>query len=99
MAKAPLLFPGGEPKSGPVALTDVTPLLAAVTGASPELVKTLLDGGAAVNAKDGRGLTPERLDALAALLGYLGIDGAPIRRIIHALDEAVALEVVNQPGH
>src|ERR1700704_3167931 len=48
---------------------------------------------------EGRGLTPERLDALAALLGYLGIDGAPIRRIVHAFDEAVALEVVNQPGH
>ena len=52
------MFPGESPKSGPVALHDVTPLLVAAASSSPELVKTLLDAGADVNAKDGRGMTP-----------------------------------------
>src|ERR1700682_826683 len=46
-----------------------------------------------------RGLPPQRLDALAALLGELGVDGTTIVRIVDAPDQAVALEVVDQAGH
>src|SRR2546426_6188376 len=48
---------------------------------------------------DGPGLAPERLDALAAFLGDLGVDRAPVGRIIHALHQAVALEVVDEARH
>ena len=54
----PNLFPLDAPKSGPIALTAVTPLLAAAAAAPAELVKALLDAGANVNASDGRGMTP-----------------------------------------
>jgi ankyrin repeat protein len=56
VATVPALTPARDPKSGPIALHNVTALLAAAAGGSPELVKTLLDAGARVNAKDGRGL-------------------------------------------
>src|SRR4029077_14641157 len=46
-----------------------------------------------------RGLAPERLDALAALLGELGINGAAIRGIVDPFDQAVALQVVDESGH
>src|SRR5712692_6167587 len=46
-----------------------------------------------------RGLPPQRLDALAALLGELGVDGAAIVRIVDAFDQAVAFQVVDQAGH
>jgi N-acyl-D-amino-acid deacylase len=85
VAKVPLLFPGGDPKSGPVALSDVTPLLAAVTGASPELVKTLLDAGATVNAKDGRGLTP-----LMLAVATTRQDSAVIRMLLDRGADAAA---------
>jgi ankyrin repeat protein len=58
VAQAPILFPGDAPKSGPVALTDVTPLLAAAAGAPVDLIAALLDAGANLSAKDGRGMTP-----------------------------------------
>ena len=57
VAISPALAPPPDPKSGPVALHNVTALLAAVAGGSADLVKTLLDAGADVNAKDSRGLT------------------------------------------
>src|SRR2546428_3700755 len=47
---------------------------------------------------DTRGLPPQRLDALAALLGELGVDGAAIVRIVDAFDQAVAFQVVDQAG-
>src|SRR2546425_8833349 len=43
---------------------------------------------------DARGLPPEGLDALAALVRELGVDGAAIVRIVDAFDEAVAFQVV-----
>src|ERR1700694_5722352 len=46
-----------------------------------------------------RGLPPQCLDALAALLGELGIDGPTIGGIVHAFDQAVALQVVDEAGH
>src|ERR1700731_4896943 len=48
---------------------------------------------------DARGLPPECLDALAALVSELGVDGAPVGRIVDPLEPAVALQVVDQPGH
>jgi len=53
-----LLFPGEDPKSGPVALHNFTPLLMAMPLASREVVQTLLEAGADVNAKDSRNMTP-----------------------------------------
>src|ERR1700737_2359764 len=44
-------------------------------------------------------LAPQRLDPLAALIAQLGIDRAPVGGIIDALDEAIALQVVDQAGH
>ncbi len=51
------LFPIADPKSGPVALHNFTPLLVALPHASPALIQTLLDAGADVNAKDSRNMT------------------------------------------
>jgi ankyrin repeat protein len=45
-------------KAGTIALGLWTPLTAAVSLASPELVKTLLDAGAGINVPDVRGMTP-----------------------------------------
>jgi ankyrin repeat protein len=45
-------------KAGTIALGLWTPLTAAVSLASPELVKTLLDAGVGINVADVRGMTP-----------------------------------------
>src|SRR5216684_4529348 len=37
------------------------------------------------------GLPPERLDALAALIGELGVDRAPVDRVVDPFDQAVTL--------
>ena len=58
VAAMPTLFPARSPKSGPIASAEVTPLLAAAAAAPVELIKALLDAGANVNARDGRGMTP-----------------------------------------
>ena len=58
IAQTPILFPADSPKSGAVALTDFTPLLAAAASAPADLIKALLDAGADINARDGRGMTP-----------------------------------------
>src|ERR1700674_2047289 len=57
--------------------------------------------GQALGQRDlgSRGLPPQRVDPVAALIGELGIDRAPVGGIIDALDEAVALQVVDQAGH
>src|SRR5713101_870671 len=46
-----------------------------------------------------RGLPQQCLDPLAALLGKLGADGAPVVGIVDAFDQAVALQVVDEAGH
>jgi ankyrin repeat protein len=58
VAESPMLFPLDSPKSGPIALHNFTPLLLAMPHASPDVVKTLIDAGADVNAKDSRNMTP-----------------------------------------
>jgi ankyrin repeat protein len=58
VASSPTMFPIDSPRSGPLALKSFTPLLLAMPYASPELVKTLLDAGADVNARDSRNMTP-----------------------------------------
>jgi len=54
----PGFFPLDDPKSGPIALHNFTPLLMAMPLASLEVVQTLIDAGADVNAKDARNMTP-----------------------------------------
>src|SRR5256885_13421239 len=46
----------------------------------------------------GYRITPKRLHPLPALLGDLGVDRAPVVRIIDSSHQAVAHQVVNQPG-
>jgi ankyrin repeat protein len=58
VADTPGLFPIEDPKSGRLALHSFTPLLLAMPHASPELVQTLLQAGADINAKDSRNMTP-----------------------------------------
>ena len=58
VAQSPSLFPIDDPKSGPLALHAFTPLLLAMPHASPDVVKTLLDAGADINARDSRNMTP-----------------------------------------
>ncbi len=65
VAKGPGLFPIDNPKSGPIALSDDTALLAAAGIASPAVIKALVDAGADVNAKDGRSFTPLMLAIIA----------------------------------
>src|SRR5260370_16105244 len=45
------------------------------------------------------GLPPERLDALAALIGELGVDRAPVDGVVDAFDQAVTLQVVDEARH
>jgi ankyrin repeat protein len=49
---------GLKVKNGPIAIGRLTALILATSYGSPELVKTLTDAGANVNAKDIRGMTP-----------------------------------------
>ncbi len=49
---------GGQVKNGAIALKQLTPLLMSAAFGSTDLVETLLDAGAQVNAKDVRGMTP-----------------------------------------
>jgi ankyrin repeat protein len=44
-------------RNGPIALTNLTPLMMAPLS-SPETLQLLIDAGANVNARDGRGMTP-----------------------------------------
>ena len=45
-------------RNGPIPLVGLTVLFFAAPYASPELIQTLLDAGAAVNVQDARGFTP-----------------------------------------
>lgn len=58
VSATPTLFPAGGPKSGPVAISEITPLTVAAAGAPTALIEALLDAGANVNAREGRGMTP-----------------------------------------
>ena len=45
-------------RKGPIGLNHLSPLMYAAPYGTPELVKTLMDAGAKVNAQDIRGMTP-----------------------------------------
>jgi ankyrin repeat protein len=49
---------GGKVRKGPIALNHQTALILAVPYGTPELLRTLIDAGAQVNAKDIRDMTP-----------------------------------------
>ena len=74
--------PGAQVKNGTIALGNFTALHFAATLGPADLVKALLDAGAAVNVKDARGMTPlmlavgtDRQDAgVVALLLAQGAD-------------------------
>jgi ankyrin repeat protein len=65
-------------KNGMLALGSFTPLLLAAPVGSTELVKTLIDAGADVNAKDLRGMTPLML---AVATDHYDLD--KIRLLLH----------------
>jgi ankyrin repeat protein len=48
----------GAVRHGPIAIGNLSPLMAAAPYGSVELIRELLQGGANVNAKDVRGMTP-----------------------------------------
>jgi ankyrin repeat protein len=50
--------PGPQVKNGTIALGSFTPLIRASSLGPVSVVRTLLDAGADVNARDGRGMTP-----------------------------------------
>jgi ankyrin repeat protein len=56
--KAPLMLPIENPKSGPLTLENITPLMIAAVAGSSDLVKLFVDAGADVNATDVRKMTP-----------------------------------------
>src|SRR6266581_4190921 len=50
-------------------------------------------------ASSSASITPERIHAVTALVRDLRVDGAPVRGIGDAPDQAVALQVVDEAGH
>src|SRR5437870_11233235 len=48
---------------------------------------------------DPCGLMPERIHAVTALVRDLRVDGAPVRGIGDAPDQAVALQIIDEAGH
>src|SRR5437773_4905081 len=48
---------------------------------------------------DPRGLPPERIHTVTALVGDLRIDGAPVRWIGDAPDQSVALQIIDEARH
>jgi ankyrin repeat protein len=94
VAKFPGLFDGGHPKSGPLALGSVAVLHPASASGSADLVRTLIEGGADVNARDARGMTPlmmavARADQDAAVIRLLLDHGADVS-VVSAAGETAA---------
>ena len=100
-------------KAGSIALGHWTPLTAAVSLATPDLIATLLDAGAPVNVPDVRGMTPlmlavandrQNLDVIRLLLKRGGDVNAKSLAGETALDWAVkigskaAIDLLRQAG-
>jgi ankyrin repeat protein len=93
VALMPGLFDGGHPKSGPLALASVALLHPAATSGSADMVRTLVEAGADVNARDGRSMTPlmlavARADQDAAVIRLLLDHGADVSLVSAAGENA-----------
>jgi len=80
----------GKVKNGVVALGSFTALHMAITAPSPDVVKLLLDAGAAVDARDVRGFTP--------LMWATGTDHPDMRIIRLLLDHGADSSVASNAG-
>jgi len=80
----------GKVVHGDIALKQLTPLMMAVPFGTPEMVKTLLDAGAEVNAKDSRGITP-----LAFAVASTRQDARVVRML---LEKGADISVVSEAG-
>jgi len=80
----------GTVKNGPVAFGSLTALHLATAAASPDVVKMLLDAGAAVDARDVRGTTP--------LIWAIATDRPEPRIVRMLLDRGADRSAASQEG-
>jgi ankyrin repeat protein len=85
-----ILHAPARAKNGTLALGSFTPLLLAAPAGSTELVKTLVDAGADVNAKDMRGMTP--------LMLAIATDHYDLEKIHLLIDKGAQVNVATPEG-
>ncbi|MBM3817777.1 MAG: hypothetical protein FJW14_01990 [Acidimicrobiia bacterium] len=80
----------GNVKNGAVAFGEVTALHMAVAGGNADAVSLVLDAGAAVDARDVRGMTP--------LMWAIGTDRPNVRIVRLLLDRGADITVISKAG-